>query len=61
LVFYDDNNHPDGINYRKLCLYLVEIVREHERKLNHDSPHLVKYIENGDEVSDMSKDNHEEL
>jgi hypothetical protein len=46
LVFYDENNYPDGINYRKLCLYLVEIVREHESKLNPDSPHLVKYIDN---------------
>lgn len=46
LVFYDADNNPDGINYRKLCLYLVEIVREHESKLNPDSPHLVKYIEN---------------
>jgi hypothetical protein len=45
LVFYDEDNNPDGINYRKLCLYLVEIVREHERKLNPGSPHLKKYIE----------------
>jgi hypothetical protein len=45
LIFYDENNHPDGINYRKLCLYLVEIVQEHERKLNPTSPHLEKYIE----------------
>jgi hypothetical protein len=46
LVFYDEDNHPDGINYRKLCLYLVEIVREHESKLNPDSSYLVKYIDN---------------
>ena len=46
LIFYDEDNHPDGINYRKLCLYLVEIVREHESKLNPDSPHLIKYVEN---------------
>lgn len=46
LVFYDADHHPDGINYRKLCLYLVEIVREHERRLNPNSPHLEKYIEN---------------
>jgi hypothetical protein len=46
LVFHDENNHPDGINYRKLCLYLVEILREHERKLNPDSPYLEKYVEN---------------
>jgi hypothetical protein len=46
LVFYDEDNNPDGINYRKLCLYLVEIVREHESTLNPDSPHLVKYIDN---------------
>jgi hypothetical protein len=46
LIFYDKDHHPDGINYRKLCLYLVEIVRDHERKLNPDSPHLEKYIEN---------------
>ena len=45
LLFYDEDHQPDGINYRKLCLYLVEIVREHERKLNPDSPHLEKYIE----------------
>ena len=45
LIFYDEDNHPDGINYRKLCLYLVEIVREHERRLNPDSPHLEKYME----------------
>lgn len=45
LIFYDENNNPDGINYRKLCLYLVEIVREHERRLNPDSPHLEKYVE----------------
>jgi hypothetical protein len=47
LIFYDENNQPDGINYQKLCLYLVEIVREHERKLNPNSPHLEKYVENG--------------
>lgn len=46
LIFYDEDHKPDGINYRKLCLYLVEIVREHERRLNPDSPHLEKYIEN---------------
>jgi hypothetical protein len=51
LVFYDEDNNPDGINYRKLCLYLVEIVREHESKLNPDSPHLIKYIDN--EVSNL--------
>lgn len=45
LLFYDEDHQPDGINYRKLCLYLVEIVREHERKLNPDSPHLEKYVE----------------
>ena len=45
LIFYDEDHNPDGINYRKLCLYLVEIVREHERKLNPDSPHLEKYVE----------------
>ncbi len=45
LIFHDGNNNPDGINYRKLCLYLVEIVREHERKLNPESPHLEKYNE----------------
>jgi hypothetical protein len=45
LVFYDEDNNPDGINYRKLCLYLVEIVREHESKLNPDSPHLIKYTD----------------
>lgn len=46
LIYYDENNNPDGINYRKLCLYLVEIVREHERRLNRDSPYLEKYVEN---------------
>jgi len=45
LIFFDENDDPDGINYRKLCLYLVEIVREHERKLNPNSPHLEKYVE----------------
>jgi hypothetical protein len=45
LVFYDEENNPDGINYRKLCLYLVEIVREHERQLNPGSPYLERYIE----------------
>ncbi|HSI75966.1 MAG TPA: tail fiber domain-containing protein [Lunatimonas sp.] len=45
LVYLDDKNQPDGVNYRKLCLYLVEIVREHERKLNPNSPHLEKYLE----------------
>ena len=45
LLFYDEDHQPDGINYRKLCLYLVEIVREHERRLNPDSPHLEKYME----------------
>ena len=45
LLFYDKENNPDGINYRKLCLYLVEILREHERKLNPDSPYLEKYVE----------------
>lgn len=45
LLFYDEKNQPDGINYRKLCLYLVEILREHERKLNPDSPYLQKYVE----------------
>ncbi len=49
LLFYDEENQPDGINYRKLCLYLVEILRDHERKLNPDSPYLDKYIENGEE------------
>jgi hypothetical protein len=48
LVEFDEDNKPDGINYRKLCLYLVEIVREHERKLNPGSPYLEKYVE--DEV-----------
>jgi hypothetical protein len=46
LIFFDENNNPDGINYRKLCLYLVEIVREHESKLNPASPHLLKFIDN---------------
>jgi len=46
LIFYDEDRQPDGIKYRKLCLYLVEIVRDHERRLNPDSPHLEKYIEN---------------
>ncbi len=45
LVSYDEKNRPDGINYRKLCLYLVEIVRDHERKLNPGSPYLEKYLE----------------
>lgn len=45
LIFHDENNNPDGINYRKLCLYLVEIVRDHERRLNPDSPYLEKYVE----------------
>jgi hypothetical protein len=45
LLFYDEDNQPDGINYRKLCLYLVEIVREHERRLNPGSPYLEKYVE----------------
>jgi hypothetical protein len=45
LILYDEDHHPDGINYRKLCLYLVEILREHEGRLNPDSPHLVKYID----------------
>lgn len=48
LLFYDEDHNPDGINYRKLCLYLVEIICEHERKLNPDSPYLKKYME--DEV-----------
>jgi hypothetical protein len=43
LVFNDENDNPDGINYRKLCLYLVEIVRHHEKRLNPDSPYLKKY------------------
>ncbi len=46
LIYYDEDKRPDGINYRKLCLYLVEILREHERKLNPDSPYLEKYVEN---------------
>ena len=45
LVYYDEKNRPDGINYRKLCLYLVEIVREHERRLNPGSRYLKKYVE----------------
>ncbi len=53
LVFYDEDNNPDGINYRKLCLYLVEIVREHERKLNPKSPYLEKYIENEVPIPDL--------
>ena len=48
LVSYDEKNRPDGINYRKLCLYLVEIVREHELKLNPGSPYLEKYVEEGE-------------
>ncbi len=46
LLFYDEENNPDGINYRKLCLYLVEVLRDHERKLNPNSPYLEKYVEN---------------
>jgi hypothetical protein len=46
LIFCDKDKNPDGINYRKLCLYLVEIIREHERKLNPNSPHLEKHVEN---------------
>jgi hypothetical protein len=46
LIFYDKDHYPDGINYIKLCLYLVEILREHERRLNPDSLHLEKYMEN---------------
>ncbi|RYF96519.1 MAG: tail fiber domain-containing protein [Chitinophagaceae bacterium] len=45
LLFYDEDKQPDGINYRKLCLYLVEIVREHERRLNPGSEYLEKYVE----------------
>ncbi len=45
LLFYDEDSRPDGINYRKLCLYLVEIIREHESMLNPGSPYLEKYIE----------------
>lgn len=46
LLFYDEMNRPDGINYRKLSLYLVEMVREHEHRLNSESPYLHKYVEN---------------
>lgn len=53
LVYYDEDNRPDGINYRKLCLYLVEIVREHERRLNPGSPYLEKYVE--DEVLNLNR------
>lgn len=52
LLFYDEKNQPDGINYRKLCLYLVEILREHERILNPDSPYLKKYVENEESKSE---------
>lgn len=45
LVFHDEDKNPDGINYRKLCLYLVEVLRDHERRLNPDSPYLEKYVE----------------
>ena len=52
LLFYDEDNNPDGINYRKLCLYLVEILREHEQKLNPDSPYLEKFIEKDETLMD---------
>lgn len=45
LVYYDEEGRPDGFNYRKFCLYLLEILYKHEQQLNPDSPYLEKYTE----------------
>ncbi|NEO31319.1 MAG: hypothetical protein F6K36_12975 [Symploca sp. SIO3C6] len=33
LVYYDENDSPEAINYRKVSMYLVEVVKELEKKL----------------------------
>ena len=33
LVYYDREGKPDGINYAKICMYLLEIVKDHEQKI----------------------------
>ena len=45
LVYYDDKGQPDGLNYTKMCMYLLEILRDHEAKLNPKSPYLERYVE----------------
>ncbi len=33
LVFYDEHDQPDGINYEKISLYLLEILKDNAQKL----------------------------
>ena len=46
LVFYDREGLPDGLDYEKICLYLLEVLRDHEARLNPDSPYLKRDTEN---------------
>ena len=45
LVYYDRENRPEGLDYDKICLYLLEILREHEMILRPDSTYLDRYVE----------------
>ena len=33
LLFYDEEGLPESINYRKVCLYLLEIAKRHEQRI----------------------------
>ena len=45
LVYYDDDGSPGGINYRKISMYLVEVVKELEQKL-HTYENRLQQLEN---------------
>lgn len=45
LIKLDENNFPLGIDYTRLSLYIIEVLRDHESKLNPKSPYLQKYVE----------------
>lgn len=45
LIYYNNDGLPDGLNYNKICMYILEILREHEVKLNPKSPYLDRYME----------------
>jgi Chaperone of endosialidase len=45
LLYLDDKGLPDGLNYQKVCIYLLEVLRDHEAKLNPKSPYLERYVE----------------
>jgi Chaperone of endosialidase len=45
LLYLDDKGEPEGLNYQKVCIYLLEVLRDHEAKLNPKSPYLERYVE----------------